>query len=40
MKFRDIFPEFENLTEYKVHLATGLKDNDPLITFLQDNSKE
>jgi len=40
MKFRDIFPEIKKLTEYKVHLATGLKDNDPLIAFLQDNFKE
>jgi len=40
MKFRDIFSELKKLTEYKVHLATGLKDNDPLIAFLQDNFKE
>ncbi|MCA1919111.1 MAG: GIY-YIG nuclease family protein [Flavobacterium piscis] len=40
MKFRDIFTELENLTKYKVHLATGQKDNDPLIAFLQDKFKE
>jgi len=41
IKFLDIFAQLKsNLTDYKVHLATGLKDNDPLIAFLQDNFKE
>ncbi|MGB4291590.1 MAG: GIY-YIG nuclease family protein [Bacteroidales bacterium] len=41
IKFVDIFPQVKsNLTDFKVHLATGQNDNDPLIAFLQDNFKE
>lgn len=41
IKFLDLFPQLTNkLESYKVHLATGLKDNDPLIAFLQDNFNE
>ena len=41
IKFIDLFPQLKNsFTDYKVHLATGPKDNDPLIAFLQENFKE
>ena len=40
IKFIDLFPQLkDSLTDYKVHLATGPKDNDPLIAFLQENFK-
>jgi hypothetical protein len=41
INFVDSFPQIgKDIKSFKVHLATGLKDNNPLIAFLQGNFKE